>query len=325
MPRRSVTAALAGLVLVTSGCQLGSRTAGVSQPTPPLAGPGTQAATPAAVASPPAAGLTPAPTASPTPRPPTYDVKAAQRELTALAYYAGPVDGVPGAAFAAAVTAFQKVNGLSADGTVGAVTLGALKKPRKPVLRGTGQGTRIEVDLTRQVLYLVRDGVVARIMPVSSGNGMHYVTTGGGQATALSPVGYYKVERRMVGERHAPLGTLYDPQFFYRGWAIHGSNSVPPYPASHGCIRLTRADATYLYQAIRVGTEVYLYGGSHTFVAGSSAPGTTDPGGDTTTGPTPGPSPAASPTPSPRTSPRPSPSTSPSASPSPLPTVVPTP
>jgi hypothetical protein len=36
--------------------------------------------------------------------------------------------------------------------------------------------------------------------------------------------------------READLGTLYDPQYFYRGWAIHGSNSVPAVrPATAAC------------------------------------------------------------------------------------------
>jgi lipoprotein-anchoring transpeptidase ErfK/SrfK len=37
-------------------------------------------------------------------------------------------------------------------------------------------------------------------------------------------------------------GIMYDPRYFHHGYAIHGSNLVPPYPASQGCIRVTRAD-----------------------------------------------------------------------------------
>ncbi len=44
---------------------------------------------------------------------------------------------------------------------------------------------------------------------------------------ALSPVGTYRIERRIVGVREAALGTLYDPQYFHRDWAIHGSDSLP--------------------------------------------------------------------------------------------------
>ena len=267
----------------------------------------------------PSASVSPSPSRPPKP---TYDVKAVQTQLAALHYYAGAIDGERGPALRSAVMAFQKVQGIGADGVVGKGTLAALKAPRKPVLRATAPASRVEVDLTKQVLYVVSGGAVERILPVSSGNGRTYEQKDGSDAKALTPVGWYKVQRRIIGERKADLGSLYDPQYFYRGWAIHGSNSVPAYPASHGCVRVTRADAKYLLRAIGVGTSVYVYGGTHTFTAGSSAPGTDNPTGDTPAdAPAPSPSPTA---PSPRpsnapASPSPSPSASaePSASPTP--------
>jgi lipoprotein-anchoring transpeptidase ErfK/SrfK len=267
----------------------------------------------------------PSPSASPSPtRPPapTYDVKAVQRQLTALHYYVGAVDGERGPSMRSAVMAFQKVQGIGADGVVGKGTLAALKAPRTPVLKDASSIDRVEVDLTKQVLYVVRGGAIARILPVSSGNGATYLQKSGHKAKALSPVGWYKIQRRIVGVREADLGKLYDPQYFYRGWAIHGSNSVPAYPASHGCIRVTRADAKYLLGAINVGMSVYVYGGRYTFTAGSSAPGTDNPTGDT-----PSDAPSSSPTPSPApSSAAPSPSASPTAaSPSPSPSASPTP
>ena len=283
------------------------------------------ATSPAPEASP-SAAVSASPTAAPIPAKPvlSYDVAAVQRTLTELSYYAGAIDGRSGPALRSAVMAFQKVQGLGIDGTVGANTLNALAAPQLPALRGTGPADRVEVDLTKQVLYVVKDGKIARIMPVSSGNGGSYSQKNGAKARSLTPVGYYKIERRIVGERHADLGTLYDPQYFYRGWAIHGSNSVPAGPASHGCVRVPRADAKYLLQALNVGMSVYLYGGQHTFPAGSSAPGTDAPTGDTAAEAAPSPAPtqpAAAPSPSPA-SPTPSPTAtaSPTASPSASPT-----
>jgi lipoprotein-anchoring transpeptidase ErfK/SrfK len=314
-PPTALVALTAALALVLTGCQNNGPTQAVVQPS--HAAPTVDVATPPAEPTDAPVTASPTPSPSPRPQPPSYDVKAVQTRLTGLKYYFGAVDGERGGQFRAAVMAFQKVNGLSADGSVGKMTLAALKTPKTPRLRGAGGGTRVEVDLSKQVLYLVQNGAIARILPVSSGSGKKYFTKKGNKATALSPVGYYTIQRRIIGERKADLGTLYDPQYFYKGWAIHGSNSVPGYPASHGCIRVTRTDAKYLLKAIGVGTRVYLYGGTHTFTAGSSAPGTDDPGGDTPETPTPGP------TKSPTTSPSPSPS--PSASPSPIPTVLPTP
>ncbi len=212
--------------------------------------------------------------------------------------------------------AFQKVQGLGADGSVGPATLAALKAPKNPVLRDTSPADRVEVDLTKQVLYVVKGGALARILPISSGNGATYSQKSGGTAKALTPTGYYRIERRIVGIREADLGKLYDPQYFYRGWAIHGSNSVPASPASHGCVRVTRTDAKYLLDAISVGTTVHLYGGRFTFPAGSAAPGTDNPTGDTPAdAPTAAPSPAA--TTAPSRAPSKAPSSGPSAAPSP--------
>jgi peptidoglycan hydrolase-like protein with peptidoglycan-binding domain len=325
-----LSAGLVVVALLATGCQSSHETQGsaalapavvptTNVPNPELTGVPEASAVPAVSAPSPSLS----PKASPKPAAPTYDVKAVQTRLTDLHYYLGAIDGDRSSRLRSAVMAFQKVNGLSADGSVGKVTLAALKTPKKPVLRGSGSGVRVEVDLTKQVLYIVNNGAITRILPVSSGSGKKYLTKSGQTATALSPVGYYTIERRIVGERHADLGTLYDPQYFYRGWAIHGSNSVPAYPASHGCIRVTRSDAKYLLEAIHNGTKVYIYGGAHTFTAGSSAPGTNDPGGDTpdstpATAPTPTATARATATATPASSPTGTPP--PSSSPSPTPT-----
>ncbi len=54
------------------------------------------------------------------------EVKEVQRRLKKWGYYNGSVDGVFGAATRAAVIAFQKKNGLTADGIVGKATYQAL-------------------------------------------------------------------------------------------------------------------------------------------------------------------------------------------------------
>ena len=320
-------AALTALALAVSGCT--TKAGGVQAAGNPPVGPVVSSQGPAGepAAEPlPSALESPSALPSPSRRPaPTYDVKAVQKQLADLHYYVAAIDGERGPAFHSAVMAFQKVQGIGADGIVGQGTLAALKAPRTPTLKGSAPADRVEVDLTKQVLYVVKGGAITRILPVSSGNGERYEQKSGRMARALTPVGYYKIQRRIVGMREADLGTLYDPQYFYRGWAIHGSNSVPAYPASHGCIRVTRGDAKYLLKALSVGMSVYVYGGRHTFPAGSAAPGTDNPSGDTPSnapaspsaspsaaGPSPSASPSASPAPTPAVLPSPSPSSSPS-------------
>jgi peptidoglycan hydrolase-like protein with peptidoglycan-binding domain len=330
----SVVGGLAALTILVAGCTTAEQAAPVAERTP------VTSASPEPVeletaaevveeAAEPEESPAPSPSAAPVSASPAavaaagYDVAAVQRALTDQKYYIGAVDGKAGPTLRSAVMAFQKVNGLPADGVVGKGTLAALAAPRAPVLKASAPANRVEVDLTKQVLYVVKGGAVARVLPVSSGNGATYLQKDGTTARALTPVGWYTIQRRIVGERKADLGTLYDPQYFYKGWAIHGSNSVPAVPASHGCIRVTRTDGTWLLKQIGIGTSVYLYGGTHVFTAGSSAPGTDAPTGDTagttttspsadTSSPSPSPSPSASPSPSPTASPSPSSSPSPS-------------
>lgn len=221
--------------------------------------------------------VTPAPAPEPVPAPApdpepaaeqpslTRDVVQVQERLRELGYLVGPADGRPGQQTTGAIMAFQRVHGLAVDGVVGPQTIAALDGPIvAPELRG-GPPTRIEVDLDRQVLHVVEGGTRVVTLKVSSGNGEPYRTASGGTAIARTPVGDFVVERRIHGVRQAPLGTLYDPLYFHGGYAIHGSPSVPAGPASHGCVRITRADAAWLIARVPDGTPVQLYGGTHVF------------------------------------------------------------
>ena len=193
------------------------------------------------------------------------DVAAVQRQLSELGLFVGADDGVQGQQTTAAVMAFQRVNRIEVDGVIGPQTMAALEDPR-PVHVGDGAPTRIDVDLTHQLLHVIENGRRIATVHVSSGNGQRYATSSGGTAYGNTPVGTFTVERRIAGERRADLGILYDPLYFYRGWAIHGSSSVPAHPASHGCIRIARADAVWLFQRVADGTPVVVHGGQHVFV-----------------------------------------------------------
>ena len=223
--------------------------------------------TAATAATRPPARATPAkPAARPTQKPPAMlrlgsrgaAVVALQRRLLALGYQVPAADGQFGSETSHAVVAFQKVNGLARDGVAGPVTLRALTHPRVPSPRSRAAGFHVEADLTLQVVYLVLDGRITRILDASSGTGRPF-SENGDSGVAVTPVGDFRVQRKINGWHRSKLGLLYRPAFFVGGVALHGAASVPPYPASHGCIRITLAAMDQLYDHLPVGTPVLVY------------------------------------------------------------------
>jgi hypothetical protein len=171
-----------------------------------------------------------------------------EQRLAELHYALLGVDSSYGEDTADAVTAFQKVEGLPRTGRMDAAAWARLAKAQVPKPR-YGGATHIEVDKTRQVLFVVRAGAVDLIVPVSTAGIAGYHT----------PEGRFAVYRKVVGLDDGPLGPLYDPNYFVGGYAIHGSPSVPAYPASHGCVRVPMWISKRMYATIPYGETVYVY------------------------------------------------------------------
>lgn len=158
-------------------------------------------------------------------------------------------DGVYDADTRHAVTALQKVHGLPRTGIADHDTVLALHFGARPTPRSTS-GHVIEVDLERQVTFVVRDGVVTEIFDASTG-----------RRRGWTPVGQHKITREINGIRNAPLGRLYRPKYFIGGVAFHGYPKVPPEPASHGCVRVTNAVMDHIWETdlMPKGTPVHVY------------------------------------------------------------------
>jgi peptidoglycan hydrolase-like protein with peptidoglycan-binding domain len=185
-------------------------------------------------------------------------VKALQRRLAQLGYQVHQADGEFGSETQHAVVAFQKVNRLDRDGVVGPVTRKALQHPRVPGPRSRKAGFHVEADLTLQVVYLVKDGRIQEILDASSASGQTY-TVHGDVRVAVTPLGSFQIQRKINAWRKSDLGLLYRPAYFTGGYALHGAYSVPPFPASHGCIRITIAAMDRLYDRLPVGTPMLVY------------------------------------------------------------------
>ncbi|HVE93246.1 MAG TPA: L,D-transpeptidase family protein [Actinomycetota bacterium] len=302
----------------------GSAFAATGQRFVPPAAPGPQAPlvadTPAATHSP-----TPAPTPA---RPPVAavgkaEILEAEKRLSELGYWTGPVDGVMDAGSRHAVMAFQKVEGKPRTGTLKAADVEAMRTASRPAPRVKG-ARHAEVDLRRQVLFMVDgSGTVEKIVPISSGNGKKF-TSQGYTRRAVTPRGRFSVSRKITGWRRSPLGLLHFPSYIVGGIAIHGAPSVPAGPASHGCIRVPMSFSQALSGMLPVGTVVVVHDGGPMVqeqdVASPPGADTPDAAAPATAPPSQEPSarpatPAPSPSPTPR--PSPTPQTVPTAPPQP--------
>ncbi len=172
-----------------------------------------------------------------------------EQRLSALSYRPGPVDGVFDERTRQAVIAFQKWEGLSRDGAVGAQTWVRLASAARPVASQSDTGVWIEVSLAKQVFLYVEEGTVTRTLPTSTGRSFTY---------RYAP---YTVLRKPIAD-----GPRYRALYLVPGnvLAIHGYPSVPVYPASDGCIRLPKWDMDDLRSRdaydpmIPNGTKVYI-------------------------------------------------------------------
>lgn len=186
------------------------------------------------------------------------EVAYLQKKLNAITYPAGKADGNFGYATLQAVYAFEKYNGLARDGVVTPAQMLEIAKAQRPRTPDRGPRNFIDVDVSKQILLEVRDRRVIHTLPVSTGNEEYY-TVDGVRYKAHTPRGDFKIERKIPGERVSRLGTLYDPNYFIGGYAIHGSPSVPVYPASHGCVRIPMYLSEKFYDRNPIGTYVFVH------------------------------------------------------------------
>ncbi len=187
-------------------------------------------------------------------------VQTMQTRLAQLGFWLSTADGSYGPTTSQAVMALQKASGLSRSGVADPSTLAALRRGVRLAPRSTS-GHVLEVDLQRQLLMVVDGGVVSTVFNTSTGSGQWYQTNLGGRERAVTPRGSFRISRQITGWHRAPLGMLYSPKFFVGGYALHGSLSIPGYPASHGCARLSVAAMDHLWRMrlAQIGTQVLVY------------------------------------------------------------------
>jgi peptidoglycan hydrolase-like protein with peptidoglycan-binding domain len=186
------------------------------------------------------------------------ELKQAEARLAEMGYGTGRVDGVIDGVTRNALIAFQKWEGLKVTGQMSREVVDAIQNAAAPQAKDSGY-SHVEVDIDRQVLLFTdADGVVKRVLPVSTGSNKQYREKRM-SGLAYTPRGRFRIYAKIAGWRQSPLGLLYYPNYFSDGLAIHGNPSVPQTPQSHGCIRIPMSASVEVSRMLPVGTILLIY------------------------------------------------------------------
>lgn len=186
-------------------------------------------------------------------------VRDLQTKLSSVGYWLGTVDGSFGHLTQQAVYAIQKYHGLSRDGVCGPATWSKVNLRQRARAKSLSS-THIEVDKRRQLVFCVSGGVTQMCLNTSTGSNEPFEAWGNWY-NGQTPSGTFTCFRSVSGWHNNALGGLYRPMFFNGGIALHGSTSIPPYNASHGCCRLSTAaqDKLYANGFMKIGRTVVVY------------------------------------------------------------------
>jgi peptidoglycan hydrolase-like protein with peptidoglycan-binding domain len=167
-----------------------------------------------------------------------------EQRLAAMMHQVGAVDGVFDEATQAAVTSFQKAEGLERTRICDTAVWQSLGSAHVVTARYQETGMRWEVDLTRQLLILFDGDTVLKVLDCSTG-----------MPGLETPTGHFQITWKVPGWRNG----MYLPSYFVGGCAIHGGYTVNVYPSSHGCVRIHNWDADVIYDLLPVGRTVDVY------------------------------------------------------------------
>jgi hypothetical protein len=193
-------------------------------------------------------------------------VLALQQRLDALGFWPGAINGYYGYDMQEAVFALQKYYGLPRTSVVDVVTASYIATAPRPRGRTTS-GDAVEVDKTKQVVLVIRGGYTLAVFNTSTGS-QHPFTEYGQKSkrivsgTAVTPEGVFHVYRDVSsGWDVSDLGHLWRPKYFTGGFAVHGYPDVPPFPASHGCVRvpIDSMNEIWFRNYMPLGETVWVY------------------------------------------------------------------
>jgi len=171
-------------------------------------------------------------------------VRLLQAKLAGL-HYSVPRSGVFDGGTQNAVMAYRKVTGMARTTIASEQVFSGLLKGRGAFkVRHPGDGHHVEARLDKQVLALIDGKNVVAIYHISSG-----------KPSTPTVRGRFQVYMKTPGTN---AKGMVDSNYFIRGYAIHGYASVPPYNASHGCLRVPIMNARTIYNWVRIGDVVWV-------------------------------------------------------------------
>lgn len=242
--------ALTGLIALPASATDGPRPAGSKGGIAALVGP-----------------VEPVPAEAPHRGTPDPKVKRAQQIMAKFGIPGGPVDGYSGAQTVQGLCAFRRMTGQTPTrgGLDHQIYLKLVEFDAKyssigqfPASSFQGKVTYVHVQMTCQTAFYVKDKTYQRVLRVSTGMRGHD-----------TPSGYYNLGSTLKGWWRSTLypescrkqttgefaylrnfGNMYNSRQVIGAIYLHGSTSVPTYPASHGCIRVSVTDADWMYHKV---------------------------------------------------------------------------
>lgn len=192
-----------------------------------------------------------------------------QQRLVDLGFWLQSTDGEFGVTSRQATMAFQKYHGLTTSGEVDQATADLLSGLVERPMGRAEAGTMFEVDKSLQLGFVIVDGLTQWVLNVSTGSEIPYEEPNQNdplvieQGDSITDPGLFAVDReRAEGWWDGDLGSIYRPKYFNGGIAVHGSYSIPDYPASHGCVRVSTAAMDWIWSEDLMprGSAVWVHG-----------------------------------------------------------------
>jgi peptidoglycan hydrolase-like protein with peptidoglycan-binding domain len=183
-----------------------------------------------------------------------------EARMKALHFDPGPIDGYFDQKTHYAVIAVQKYFQQPRTGVIDAGVQLALSHFQYAPAMPKSEPDRVEIDLDKQVITVFQAWQPILLTTTSTGSGAHFCGGVDGCQYAVTPTGHYHFYSLYRGWDNGKLGRMWNPYYFNGGIAVHGLQSVPAYPASHGCARIPMHIADYFYTLVHNGESVFVVG-----------------------------------------------------------------